>query len=187
MAFWMDNNITSVVIPEGVTYIDQEAFSGDSNLVSVTLPSTLKTIYHKAFRMTALEKIVIPEGVTYIGTEAFNNCDNLSEVTLPSTLTSVLANAFGRCDAMAQEGKFITLPDNITYLGTNAFGSGAQQIQLYVANGSTTLDTLKRSASSFKYTAVNRYPESIALNNSEMEVIVGQEGTLSVVEFTVIR
>lgn len=184
MAFWMDNNITSVVIPEGVTYIDQEAFSGDSNLVSVTLPSTLKTIYHKAFRMTALEKIVIPEGVTYIGTEAFNNCDNLSEVTLPSTLTSVLANAFGRCDAMAQEGKFITLPDNITYLGTNAFGSGAQQIQLYVANGSTTLDTLKRSASSFKYTAVNRYPESIALNNSEMEVIVGQEGTLSVVEFT---
>lgn len=179
MAFWMDDNITSVVIPEGVTYIDKSAFSGDDNLTSVTLPSTLRTIYENAFRMTGLTSVVIPEGVTYIGTEAFNSCKNLTEVTLPSTLTTITANAFGRCDALAQEGNSIMLPDNITYLGTNAFGSGNYQIQLYAVNGSKTLATLESKGTSFKYTAVNRYAESITLNNTEMEVIVGQEGTLT--------
>lgn len=179
MAFWMDDNITSVIIPEGVTYIDKSAFSGDDNLTSVTLPSTLRTIYENAFRMTGLTSVVIPEGVTYIGTEAFNNCKNLTEVTLPSTLTTITANAFGRCDALAQEGNSIMLSDNITYLGTNAFGSGNYQIQLYAVNGSKTLATLESKGASFKYTAVNRYAESITLNNTEMEVIVGQEGTLT--------
>lgn len=179
MSFWMDDNITSVVIPEGVTYIDEAAFNGCSNLKSVTLPSTLRTIYHEAFRMSGLEKVNIPEGVTYIGTEAFNGCDSLTEVTLPSTLTTITANAFGRCDAMAQEGRSITLPDNISYLGTNAFGSSSQQIQLYVAKGTTTLNTLKSKSTQIKYTASDRYPQSVTLNKSELELVNGNEETLT--------
>lgn len=184
MSFWMKDNITGVVIPEGVTYIDEAAFNAASNLVSVTLPSTLKTIYHEAFRMTGLEKVNIPEGVTYIGNEAFNNCDNLIEVTLPSTLTTITKNAFGRCDAMAQEGRSITLPDNITYLGTSAFGDGSYKIQLYVMKGTKTLATLESKGTSFKYTAIDKYPESITLDNSQLELVKDMEGTLAVKEFT---
>lgn len=184
MSFYLDKNITSVVIPEGVTYIDEAAFNAASNLVSVTLPSTLKTIYHEAFRMTGLEKVNIPEGVTYIGNEAFNNCDNLIEVTLPSTLTTITKNAFGRCDAMAQEGRSITLPDNITYLGISAFGDGSYKIQLYVMKGTKTLETLESKGTSFKYTAIDRYPGSITLDNSQLELVKGEEGTLAVKEFT---
>ena len=58
------SGVTSVVIPEGVTYIDTYVLVGCENLVSVTLPSTLESIGESAFEgCTSLSDVV------YNGTE----------------------------------------------------------------------------------------------------------------------
>ena len=57
------SELTSVVIPEGVIYIDEYAFSGCESLVSVSLPSTMETI----------------------GSAAFNNCTALNDVLYNGT------------------------------------------------------------------------------------------------------
>lgn len=145
MSFWMNDDITSVVIPEGVTAIRHEAFNGDNNLAKVTLPSTLKTIERRAFWGTAITKITIPEGVTSLGNEAFNDCDKLKTVSLPSTLTSVGANVFASCDSLTE----LTLPDNISYIGTNAFKSVGK---LWAKNGSTTAAALDKAG--IKYSSI---------------------------------
>jgi len=49
--------LTSVVIPEGVTVIDCEAFAAASALKEITLPSTLREIGEEAFIGCALEKV----------------------------------------------------------------------------------------------------------------------------------
>lgn len=146
MAFWMDDNMTSVVIPEGVTTIGKEAFSGNDNLANIQLPSTLKTIGQRAFWGSAIIELNVPEGVTSIGKEAFSHSKNLTTVNLPETLTSIDANAFNSCASLNQ----INLPSNIRYLGTNAL-KGIDKI--YVKEGTVTETTVKNAGYAYSYYA----------------------------------
>ena len=64
--------IKAVVIEEGITVVGRTSFNGATNLTTVTLPSTLKTIESYAFYgCTALTEITIPANVTEIGSYAF--------------------------------------------------------------------------------------------------------------------
>ena len=56
--------ITSVVIPEGVTVIQPNAFEGCSNLESVTFPDTLMEIDANAFRNVGAEELAAHLGVS---------------------------------------------------------------------------------------------------------------------------
>ena len=71
--------LTSVVIPEGVTVIDCEAFAAASALKEITLPSTLREIGEEAFIGCALEKVTLSEGVETLGEIDF---DQLSDTTM---------------------------------------------------------------------------------------------------------
>lgn len=177
-AFWMDDNITKVVIPEGVTTIGDDAFRGDDNLASITFPSTLKKIGEGAFYSNAFTEVVIPEGTTRIERGAFNDCDQLANVSLPSTLTYIGANAFAGCTALDK----IVLPDRISGISTNPFGSGVELIDKIYANaGSTTAKTLEKN--NITYIAI-AYPQSITLSDSNLELISGKDATLTVTEAT---
>lgn len=177
-AFWMDDNITKVVIPEGVTTIGDNAFRGDDNLASITFPSTLKKIGEGAFYSNAFTEVVIPEGTTRIERGAFNDCDQLTNVSLPSTLTYIGANAFAGCTALDK----IVLPDRISSINTNPFGSGVELIDKIYANaGSTTAKTLEKN--NITYIAI-AYPQSITLSDSNLELISGKDATLTVTEVT---
>lgn len=91
---------TSVVVPEGVESISSSAFKS-SSIVSITLPSTLKSIPDSAFYgCSALTSITIPDSVSSIGKEAFENCSKLASITLGSGLTSIGADAFYNCSKL---------------------------------------------------------------------------------------
>ena len=89
-----------LVIPEGITEIDGQAFSNSSKrynglIKSVTFPSTLKKIGYAAFWWNSIDgEVTIPEGVTEIDAVAFRE-NNISSVTLPSTLKIIGSQAFG--------------------------------------------------------------------------------------------
>lgn len=66
-------NDASVVIPDGVTYIDNESFKDCDKLTKVTIPSSADYIGYNAFDGCAsLETVIIPDGVTTIGNKAFS-------------------------------------------------------------------------------------------------------------------
>ncbi len=98
-AFEGNTDITSVSMPSSVTKIGQLAFEDCSNLRSVSLPSSLTSIGGGAFYgCSSLTQVSIPSGVTSIGDDAFADCTNLSSVTVPESVTSIGDNAFGGCD-----------------------------------------------------------------------------------------
>jgi len=66
--------ITSIVIPEGITKIDDYVFSGCENVTKITLPSTISSIGYKAFNNCySLTDVNISEEVIVDDT-AFTNC-----------------------------------------------------------------------------------------------------------------
>ena len=139
--FAANRSITSVVIPDSVTYIGESSFLGCWNLKSVKLPENLETIGISAFRScTHLSEISIPDSVAVIGTNAFegcsgfteftfpeglestsygvlDNCYNLKSVTIPSSVKVIGPHSFSNCRSLTH----IDLPDGLTEIGINAF------------------------------------------------------------------
>ena len=80
-AFYNCNELTSIVISEGIARIGFGAFYYCRNLSSVTLPESLSIIDRYAFYdCSSLKSITIPKDVTYIGYCAFGGCYNLKEI-----------------------------------------------------------------------------------------------------------
>ena len=88
--FRKKSTLTKVVIPEGVTEIQYDAFDGCSMLAEVTFPSTLATIGNNAFRGCA----------TAVDGNVFYD--------LPDTLDSISVNAFSDCAAKLCCSRYIS-------------------------------------------------------------------------------
>ena len=88
---------TSITIKDGTLGIAGYTFNGFSNLSSVTIPNSVKTINYCAFQeCNGLKSITIPSSVTYIGSSAFKDCKNLttitSEITIPFAIDDILSS-----------------------------------------------------------------------------------------------
>lgn len=87
---------TELIIPEGVTKIDNNAFNGNS-LKRIEIPKTVAKIGSAAFMNTdqnrTLKEVVLHEGLTSIGSNAFGYAA-LESVQLPTTVTTLNKNTF---------------------------------------------------------------------------------------------
>ena len=116
-AFSGCTNLTSLTITEGVTSIGDGAFSG-CTLTSVTIPNTVTTIGQYAFSFCAnLTSISIPDSVTSIGQDAFSSCTSLTSVMIGQSLTRIANQAFSDCSRLPN----ITIPKSVTGMGYKAF------------------------------------------------------------------
>lgn len=99
-----------------VTAIGGYAFSGDTMLTSVTIPSSVTSIGHRAFEnCTGLTLVTIPNSVTSIGFMAFGYCTGLTSVTIPNSVTNIGNNAFWGCSGLT----------TVNYNAINCFSNGS--------------------------------------------------------------
>ena len=81
-AFTWCVNLVSVDLGDGVTDICQNAFAQCQNLAEVKLSASLERIWHYAFYYCkSLDNVSIPRATTHIYFYAFAYCENLSSVT----------------------------------------------------------------------------------------------------------
>lgn len=72
-----------------VTAIDDHAFEGHSGLTSIKIPNSVTWIGLRAFSgCSGLTSIEIPNSVTSIGEEAFSGCSGLTSINIPDGVTS---------------------------------------------------------------------------------------------------
>lgn len=84
-----------------VTALEAGCFADARRLTTVILPESLTQIGDQAFSgCSSLRGVYIPEGVTTIGSQAFRGCDALEALYLPGSLDTVAEDAFERCDAL---------------------------------------------------------------------------------------
>lgn len=81
--------IPDTINGKSVVSIADMAFA-ESDIKSVTLPSTLKRIGERAFfNCKSLHYIKLQDGITEIGDKAFASCNKLSDIFIPETVTSI--------------------------------------------------------------------------------------------------
>ena len=86
------NQLTNVVIPDGVTIIDKYAFEGNQ-LTNVVIPDSVTTIGDNAFSRNKLTSVKISNGVTVIENGAFSY-NQLTNITIPSSVITIEVWAF---------------------------------------------------------------------------------------------
>ena len=126
-AFEGCTDITSVVIPNSVTFIDGNAFAGCIGLTSVTIGNSVTKIglyneeimyvYEGPFAgCTSLAFIEFGNSLAFIGHKAFADCTSLTSVTLPNSIT-MIDDAFRNCSGLAS----INLPNSLLDISEGAF------------------------------------------------------------------
>ena len=120
---------TSITIPNSITSIEYDTFSGCSSLISITIPNSVTSIENYAFSScSSLTSITIPNSVTEIGYGAFQYCSSLTSINVDTNhprytsidgvlyskdITTLICCPGGKTD--------ITIPNSVTFIEESAF------------------------------------------------------------------
>ena len=101
-----------------VIKIGSKAFKNNKNIISVTIPNTVKTIGYSAFEnCTKLKYLNLSDGLNLIDSDAFSGCTSLNIVDIPDTVTKIASKAFYKCTGLGK----VTLPNGLTTIEFSVF------------------------------------------------------------------
>ncbi len=121
----LSTTVKSVVIPDSVTRLGNQAFENCQTVEKITIPDSVKEIGSRAFSGCGrLKSIVLPKGVSEIGEDFFWGCRSLETVSLPDSVTAIGPNAFYECSQLVS----LELPKSVSSIAANAF-KGCQSLK----------------------------------------------------------
>lgn len=169
----------------GLTEIESSAFGGNSAMTSILLPNTITIINEYAFSGSGLTSIVIPNGVTHIWDGAFDYCQSLTDIDIPTSVIYIGEDVFldtpfynnmadgdiyinsiyykykgtllvnstvsiAEGTIMITGGAFkeqsnligINIPNSVSIIGYGAFGDCTSLVSISVPNSITSIDGL---------------------------------------------
>lgn len=117
----MANAPTELVVPKQVGGVLVKtigtAFAQRDAIESIVLPECVTSIVDNAFEScTSLTSLLVPSTVTSIGGAAFKGCSNLCDVDFVSSVTSISDSAFENCTSLKKISS-----SSVTSIGTSAF------------------------------------------------------------------
>lgn len=143
------DEITSVLVKEGISKVGECAFSSEPNLTSVTLPASLTEIGSSAFADAAsLQTFTIPQGVTTLGLDVFYGAKNLSSVQVASGNTAFVSTGgvlFNKAKTKlllyppAKTGNAYTVPAGVKAIAYSAFCDTANLKTVTLPSGLTEI------------------------------------------------
>ena len=112
------NRLTSIVIPSGVTSIEDYAFSGCTGLSSINWNAeNCQSIGYDTFKDCPIEKFTFGESVKIIPNNCCRGMNRLISIEIPSSVTSIGDYAFWGCTGLTS----IEIPSSVTSIGYEAF------------------------------------------------------------------
>jgi len=200
------DQVTSVVVGEGITTIGMYAFDCFKELKTVQLPDSVDTIYYRAFYNCAkLEtvntigtlsyidqnaftyckelKTIKLDNVYYIGRMAFYGCSALNNITLYNGATKLGPSAFANCTSLTS----INIPTNIKEIESNVFGGCTNLASVQLHDGITVIgqgafeNCIKLST--FEMPSCLTHIDVQALANTALENIAIPMGITSINEY----
>ncbi len=150
--FLNDEEVTELVIPDGITSINADAFEGASSLTSVIIPEGVTTIGHRAFRgCSGITAVTIPASVTSFGENVFEN-SGLTAVDITDlgawlgfTFENANCNPLNQVHHLRLNGEEVTdltIPEGVTEIGNYAFYGGTGFTSVNIPGTVTNIGSL---------------------------------------------
>ena len=145
------------VIKEGTTCISENAFSECKGLTEISIPDSVKSIGHRAFRgCNALSdeegfiivnhilygycgpdsELMIPDGVELIDDGAFSYSKKLTGITIPEGVTGIGEDVFSGCENL----KNVSISGSVKSIGDSAFYKCTSLIDIEIPEGVVTIN-----------------------------------------------
>lgn len=139
------DTLETLTFGEGVETISCNSMvSGDSNLTTINLPSTLKSLTEPGtFSGCGIESINLPDSLTWTESGQFSDCTSLTSIKIPSGMTTIPSRTFSGCISLDE----VTGLSNVTSIGYDAFAGS------YSAKTHMSLPDIDFS----KITSIGRY------------------------------
>ena len=138
--------LESIILPNSVTDIEDEAFEDCSALTSIIIPSKIKSIGLKVFEgCNNLSSILVDDGNKNY--KSPNNCNAIIEIgtkqliagcnntIIPFGVTSIGNRAFYGCSGLTS----VTIPNSITSIGSYAFSGCSGLTSVNIPNSITSI------------------------------------------------
>ena len=148
IAFYGSTELTSIVVPNSVTEIGQDAFGNCPGLTSIVVESgnprfdsrnncnaIIETTDNEL--IAGCKNTIIPNTVTKIGNFAFDRCDSLTSIVIPNSVTSIGHYAFYGCDSLTS----IDIPNSVIEIGYGVFESCSGLTSIVVESGNPRYDS----------------------------------------------
>ena len=161
-----DTSIIDIVIPYEynnvpVVEIKKYAFNNYSSLVSIIIPDSVTTIGNDAFYgCKSLTNIAIPDGVTSIENYTFWGCSSLTSVSIPDSVTSIGNSAFNKCTSLTS----VIIGNSVTSIGERAF-KDCDSLIITCSQGSYAEQYARDNNINYRYTIISK-PDTTPANNS---------------------
>jgi len=109
---------TEVVIPDNVTIVGENAFSGCVGITNIIIPNSVNKIENYAFQgCIGLAKIVIPDSVKQVLGCAFSGCTNIANIYMSKNVEVIGGSTFQNCENLQN----IFFGNSIMQIGMSPF------------------------------------------------------------------
>ena len=125
-------NESEITLPEkspaGIKYGIVEAFQNNTKITSVIIPDSVSFIYNTFSGCTSLTSATIGNGVHQIGEAAFQDCTSLTEITIGDNVMWIDDMAFQGCTSLTS----VTIGNGVHRIGEAAFQGCSALKDIYV-------------------------------------------------------
>ena len=139
-AFYGNDAVETIVLPDGIKTIEDSAFAECSNLKSIKLPEKLTTIGRDIIRGTSVESITIPKGLQKCADKQANTslsgCKTLKEIIFEEGMEKIPAYVAADVTSV----NHVVLPESVKEIGEQAFYNTQSLLQITLPESITTMD-----------------------------------------------
>ena len=161
-AFLDCGNLESILLPNGITYIEDYAFENCYNLSSVNIPQDVAYLANSAFSgctgissitwdakrcdsapfydaRNSITSFVFGKDVEIVPSSICSGMSALSSITIPNSVVEIGENAFGGCSGITS----IVIPPEVTVIKDNTFQNCSGITTIIIPN---TIESIGNSA-----------------------------------------